>query len=149
MSNLVPLLIRADGQVVVQGLEVTDGVATVPVTINQTFVENRTTVHPVTYETRVERVVEVRYETRVEVQPKTPVVPQRTQALPPPRPGNVSKAAKPTPVAVVSRKPEPDPRFAQVRTLEDAMKLLGRGEKLDKWEAMRINDRMIEDGWAG
>ena len=130
MSNLVPLLIRADGQVIVQGLEVSNGQAFIPVTINQTLVENHTTVHPVTYETRVERVVEVRYETRVEAQPKTPSLPQRTQALPPSRPGAAPRVSKPAPVAVVSAKLEPDPRFVNVRTLEAAMKLLGRGEKL-------------------
>ena len=147
--NLVPLLIRADGQVVVQGLDVVDGVATLPVTINQTIVENHTTVRPVTYETRVERVVEVRYETRVEPQPKTSTVPQRTQALPPSRPGNAPKAPKPTPVAVVSQKREPDPRFLNLRDTASAMKLLGRNEKLDKWESMKLIDKMLEDGWAG
>lgn len=147
--NLVPLLIRADGQVVVQGLEVSNGQAFIPVTINQTIVE-QTHVHPTEvrvetrYETRVERIVE-----RLVPQAPVPEAPQRTQALPPSRPGNAPKAPKPTPVAGVSQKREPDPRFLQVRTLEAAMKLLGRGEKLDKWEAMKINDRMVEDGWAG
>lgn len=56
--NLVPLLIRADGQVVVQGLDVVDGQAFIPVTINQTIVE-QTVQAPV--EVRiVERLVETR-----------------------------------------------------------------------------------------
>lgn len=149
MSNLVPLLIHANGQVVVQGLEVSNGQAFIPTTINQTIIEQH--VHPAIetrvetrYETRVERIVE-----RLVPQAPAPVAPQRMQALPPSRPGNASKAPKPAPVAAVSQKLEPDPRFANVRTLEAAMKLLGRGEKLDAWEAMKINDRMIEDGWAG
>jgi hypothetical protein len=77
-----------------------------------------------------------------------PQAPQRTQALPPSRPGNASKAAKPSPVAVVVPRLEPDPRFVNLRDTASAVKLLGRNEKLDKWESMRLIDKMIEDGWA-
>lgn len=104
--NLVPLLIRADGQVVVQGLDVTDGVATLPVTINQTIVEQHVQA-PVEV-----RIVERRIETRTILY--TPV-------------------AEPDRPLGASQTPQPSTAWVRVPGVSVAVPAGLEGSRLDAW----------------